>query len=105
MKGASLSREVMASLRRRVLGGSRALFINCRRESTASQGEETMGKLDMVVVGVQGASSPSSYQSGSVSSLIVAFEDPDRSTLRSLLQNRHLYISGMQAKVSRFVYP
>ncbi|KAH9953514.1 hypothetical protein BC827DRAFT_1273394 [Russula dissimulans] len=44
--------------------------------------------------------SPSSYQSGSVSSLVVAFEDPDGSTLRSLLQSRHLYIFGTQAKAS-----
>ncbi|KAH9961726.1 hypothetical protein BC827DRAFT_1267379 [Russula dissimulans] len=44
--------------------------------------------------------SPSSYHLGSISSLVVAFEDPDGSTLRSLLQNRHLYIFGMQAKAS-----
>ncbi|KAH9969495.1 hypothetical protein BC827DRAFT_1160239, partial [Russula dissimulans] len=49
--------------------------------------------------------SPSSYKSGSVSSLVVAFEDRDGSTLRSLLQNRHLYIFGTQAKVRKWKQP
>ncbi|KAH9956761.1 hypothetical protein BC827DRAFT_1270680 [Russula dissimulans] len=41
---------------------------------------------------------PSSYKPGSVSSLVVAFEDPDRSVLRSLTQAKYLYIFGTQAK-------
>ncbi|KAH9954480.1 hypothetical protein BC827DRAFT_1272622 [Russula dissimulans] len=43
---------------------------------------------------------PSSYKPGSASSLVMAFKDPDGSALRSLLQNRYLYIFGTQAKAS-----
>ncbi|KAH9160165.1 hypothetical protein EDB89DRAFT_2082377 [Lactarius sanguifluus] len=45
---------------------------------------------------------PDSYQPGSLSSLVVAFEDPDGSTLRSLLASRSLYAFGSTGNLKRW---
>ncbi|KAH9174034.1 hypothetical protein EDB89DRAFT_1904759 [Lactarius sanguifluus] len=45
---------------------------------------------------------PDSYQPGSLSSLVVAFEDPDGSTLRSLLASRSLYAFGSTGDLKRW---
>ena len=47
---------------------------------------------------------PSSYTSGAVSSLSVAFEDPDRSKLKLLLAERYLYLFGHRAQVKKWKY-
>jgi hypothetical protein len=47
---------------------------------------------------------PNSYNSGSTSSLSVAFEDPDRSKLRMILAERYLYIHGHRASVHKWKY-
>jgi len=48
---------------------------------------------------------PSSYQQDSISSLVVAFEDPDGSALRTMLTERYLYIKGVRAKVHKWKQP
>ena len=45
---------------------------------------------------------PTSYTSGSVSSLSVAFEDPDGSKLRRLLAGKYLYIFGNRTSVKKW---
>jgi hypothetical protein len=45
---------------------------------------------------------PTSYTSGTISSLSVAFEDHDRSKLRTLLVERYLYIYGNRASVKKW---
>ena len=47
---------------------------------------------------------PSSYKPGSVSSLSVAFEDPDGSKLRVLLAECYLYALGNRASVLKWKY-
>jgi hypothetical protein len=44
---------------------------------------------------------PSSYSEGAVSSLSVAFEDPDGSKLRTMLAERQLYIFGTRVTVKK----
>jgi hypothetical protein len=46
--------------------------------------------------------SPSSYDVGSISSLSVAFEDPDGGKLRALLAERYLYIYGTRASIKKW---
>jgi hypothetical protein len=46
--------------------------------------------------------SPFSYDIGSVSSLSVAFEDPDGGKLRALLAKHYLYIFGTRALVKKW---
>jgi len=48
--------------------------------------------------------SPSSYLPGAVSSLSVAFEDPDGSKLKVLLAERYLYALGNRASVIKWKY-
>jgi len=45
---------------------------------------------------------PTTYKSGDLSSLVIAFEDPDGSLRRSLLASRQLFLLGVRAKVSRW---
>ena len=45
---------------------------------------------------------PSSYKPGSISSLSVAFEDPDGSKLKAMLAERYLYIYGNRASVQKW---
>ena len=45
---------------------------------------------------------PSSYSPGSVSSLTLAFEDPDGSKLKTLLAERYLYFYGNRASVKKW---
>ena len=45
---------------------------------------------------------PSSYNPGSVSSLVVAFEDPDGTKLKGLLAERHLYAFGNRIKAQKW---
>ncbi|KAH9163630.1 hypothetical protein EDB89DRAFT_2078604 [Lactarius sanguifluus] len=45
---------------------------------------------------------PDSYQPGSLSSLVVTFEDPDGSTLRTLLTSRSLYAFGSTGDLKRW---
>jgi hypothetical protein len=45
---------------------------------------------------------PTSYTKGSISSLSVAFEDPDGSLLRSLLAEKYLYIHGHRATIRKW---
>jgi hypothetical protein len=45
---------------------------------------------------------PSSYSEGSSSSLVIAFEDPDGSQLRSLLAGRSLYAFGQEGLLKRW---
>ena len=47
---------------------------------------------------------PSSYTPGSVSSLSVAFEDPDGSKLKLLLAERYLFLFGHRAQVKKWKY-
>ena len=47
---------------------------------------------------------PTSYKPGSVSSLSVAFEDPDGSKLKMLLAERYLYAFGNRASVRKWKY-
>ena len=44
----------------------------------------------------------STYTQGTLSSLVVAFEDPDGSVKANLLSNHQLYLFGARAKVSRW---
>ena len=45
---------------------------------------------------------PSSYSPGSISSLTLAFEDPDGSKLKTLLAERYLYFYGNRASVKKW---
>jgi hypothetical protein len=45
---------------------------------------------------------PASYTTGSVSSLSLAFEDPDGSKLRALLMERYLYVHGQRATIRKW---
>lgn len=45
---------------------------------------------------------PTTYNRGTRSSLVFAFEDPDGSARRSLLSNKQLFIHGVRAKVSHW---
>ena len=45
---------------------------------------------------------PTSYQAGTSSSLVVAFEDPDGENLKSLLAVRYLYALGTRATVKKW---
>ena len=45
---------------------------------------------------------PSSYAPGTISSLSVAFEDPDGSKLKALLAEHYLYIFGNRASVKKW---
>ena len=47
---------------------------------------------------------PSSYNEGAISSLSVAFEDPDGSKLKTLLAERYLYAFGIRATVKKWKY-
>ena len=47
---------------------------------------------------------PSSYIEGSISSLSVAFEDPDGSKLKALLAEQYLYVFGIRATVKKWKY-
>ena len=47
---------------------------------------------------------PSSYKQDDVSSLSVAFEDPDSSKSKALLAERHLYIFGTRATAKKWKY-
>ena len=47
---------------------------------------------------------PTSYKSGSISSLSVAFEDPDGSKLKVLLAEHYLYAHGNRATVLKWKY-
>ena len=47
---------------------------------------------------------PSSYEPDAVSSLSVAFEDPDGSKSKALLAERHLYAFGTRATVKKWKY-
>ena len=47
---------------------------------------------------------PSSYTPSSISSLSVAFEDPDGSKLKQILAERYLYIFGHRALVKKWKY-
>jgi len=46
--------------------------------------------------------SPTSYTSGDISSLSVAFKDPDGSKIKSLLVERHLYLFGNRATIKKW---
>jgi len=46
--------------------------------------------------------SPTSYMSGAISSLSVAFEDPDGSKLKTLLAERYLYLFGNRATIKKW---
>ena len=47
---------------------------------------------------------PSSYKQDAVSSLSVAFEDPDGTKSKALLAERHLYLFGTRATVKKWKY-
>ena len=47
---------------------------------------------------------PSSYKQDAVSSLSVAFEDPDGTKSKALLAEQHLYIFGTRATVKKWKY-
>ena len=47
---------------------------------------------------------PTSYKPNSISSLSVAFEDPDGSKLKTILAERYLYACGMRASVKKWKY-
>src|SRR5712675_183413 len=46
--------------------------------------------------------SPSSYTPGAISSLSVAFEDPDGTKLKSLLAERHLFLFGNRVTIKKW---
>ena len=48
---------------------------------------------------------PSDYKPHSASSLVIAFEDPDSSTLSSLIATRHLYGFGSQLTIRKWKNP
>jgi hypothetical protein len=45
---------------------------------------------------------PHSYKPGSASSLVVAFEDPDGSKLKTLLADRYLYAFGTRTSIKKW---
>jgi hypothetical protein len=45
---------------------------------------------------------PTSYHEGAISSLSVAFEDPDGSNLETMLTEQYLYINGTRATVKKW---
>src|SRR5712671_2471670 len=75
--------------------------LNARKSVTLAAHNPTYANLS-ITYKPSWVCSPTSYTSGDISSLSVAFEDPDRSKIKSLLVERHLYLFGNRATIKKW---